>query len=647
MTAPSPPPLSGARKGALAGLRRFLARAMAADPTAFVIPGEDIARARGLDLEAAGLRLAATPRHADVLLIAGPLPPTLREAAAVTWAQMPRPRALVALGTDDLAPLPAPDATGDLSPEGLGAALAVLRRLVAGGAFSDRAAPFDAPALKTRVEYTCPMHPEVVSDSPGTCPICGMQLVEREAAAHEHHEHHEHHEKPSILRHQARSADPGVTTGPDAPALKTRVEYTCPMHPEVVSGRPGTCPKCGMKLVLRRPAAEHASHPSPGGGQDHSRQAGADDGGHAGHDGGHDHGGSSRQEHVPSREDSHAGHGAAPNIPGIEPHFMSMVELTRGKPASPDGLIMEWIEVPFGPFFPGLPGGLKLHLTLDGDTVAGVRIGGIPACGLPPGTAIADLPRRLAALTPLSPASLHALAIRAVHDAAGTTPPNDVLWLERERVASHLNWLAGLARQTGLAMIERQAGRILRDVLGATPDGFATLAPRLRRLLGRVGRIPLLRLKLAGIGRWNGVGTGPVARAAGHAVDARTGDPAYATLGFAPLTMSGGDALARLRQRCAEIGQSLDLIARSDTADAPTLPDRLPETGHGTARIETPRGAAQLDLEIAGGTVRHARLSLPFGSLAAAVPDMIAQMELADALVAINSLDLDPWGGGT
>src|SRR2546426_11265287 len=25
--------------------------------------------------------------------------------------------------------------------------------------------------------------------------------------------------------------------------------YTCPMHPEVRSTSPGTCPKCGMKLV--------------------------------------------------------------------------------------------------------------------------------------------------------------------------------------------------------------------------------------------------------------------------------------------------------------------------------------------------------------------------------------------------------------
>jgi len=25
--------------------------------------------------------------------------------------------------------------------------------------------------------YTCPMHPEVRQESPGTCPKCGMQLV--------------------------------------------------------------------------------------------------------------------------------------------------------------------------------------------------------------------------------------------------------------------------------------------------------------------------------------------------------------------------------------------------------------------------------------------------------------------------------------
>ncbi len=27
------------------------------------------------------------------------------------------------------------------------------------------------------VKYTCPMHPQIISDTPGKCPICGMDLV--------------------------------------------------------------------------------------------------------------------------------------------------------------------------------------------------------------------------------------------------------------------------------------------------------------------------------------------------------------------------------------------------------------------------------------------------------------------------------------
>ena len=59
---------------------------------------------------------------------------------------------------------------------------------------------------------TCPMHPEVISDKPGKCPKCDMNLVKKEIA---------------------------------------KVEYTCPMHPEVISDKSGKCPKCGMNLVKK------------------------------------------------------------------------------------------------------------------------------------------------------------------------------------------------------------------------------------------------------------------------------------------------------------------------------------------------------------------------------------------------------------
>ncbi len=40
-------------------------------------------------------------------------------------------------------------------------------------------------APTTRTEYTCPMHPEIVRDAPGACPICGMALEPRVAGAEE------------------------------------------------------------------------------------------------------------------------------------------------------------------------------------------------------------------------------------------------------------------------------------------------------------------------------------------------------------------------------------------------------------------------------------------------------------------------------
>lgn len=33
------------------------------------------------------------------------------------------------------------------------------------------------PEVQRTVQYTCPMHPEIIKDQPGACPICGMELV--------------------------------------------------------------------------------------------------------------------------------------------------------------------------------------------------------------------------------------------------------------------------------------------------------------------------------------------------------------------------------------------------------------------------------------------------------------------------------------
>ncbi|WP_165852072.1 HlyD family efflux transporter periplasmic adaptor subunit [Mucilaginibacter terrenus] len=42
-----------------------------------------------------------------------------------------------------------------------------------------------AVQAKSDVKYTCPMHPQIMEDHPGSCPICGMNLVKKSGQASE------------------------------------------------------------------------------------------------------------------------------------------------------------------------------------------------------------------------------------------------------------------------------------------------------------------------------------------------------------------------------------------------------------------------------------------------------------------------------
>ena len=100
-------------------------------------------------------------------------------------------------------------------------------------------APIHMFAEKQQETYTCPMHPEVTSTKPGNCPKCGMKLVKK------------------VVKKAVTPATKPVskTTTPAAKASVAQSGYVCPMHPEVTSNKPGNCPKCGMKLVVQKPKA--------------------------------------------------------------------------------------------------------------------------------------------------------------------------------------------------------------------------------------------------------------------------------------------------------------------------------------------------------------------------------------------------------
>jgi hypothetical protein len=75
------------------------------------------------------------------------------------------------------------------------------------------------PESTIQAKYTCPMHPEVVSNVTGKCPKCSSDLL---------------------------------LSKKEEMKMKTMKMYTCPMHPEVSSDKAGTCAKCGMDLAKQK-----------------------------------------------------------------------------------------------------------------------------------------------------------------------------------------------------------------------------------------------------------------------------------------------------------------------------------------------------------------------------------------------------------
>ena len=64
--------------------------------------------------------------------------------------------------------------------------------------------------------YTCPMHTEVISNKSGKCPVCNSNLT---------------------------------LSKKEQMKIEVMKMYTCPMHGEVGVKNPGNCPKCGMALT--------------------------------------------------------------------------------------------------------------------------------------------------------------------------------------------------------------------------------------------------------------------------------------------------------------------------------------------------------------------------------------------------------------
>lgn len=88
--------------------------------------------------------------------------------------------------------------------------------------------------------FTCPMHPEVVSDTMGKCPKCGMFLEPVNGKAED--------AKSDTNTEEKSCCHGGHDHKKKKPVSNSSGPFTCPMHPEIISDTMGDCPKCGMPL---------------------------------------------------------------------------------------------------------------------------------------------------------------------------------------------------------------------------------------------------------------------------------------------------------------------------------------------------------------------------------------------------------------
>ncbi|MCP9490459.1 MAG: hypothetical protein MSC31_11375 [Solirubrobacteraceae bacterium MAG38_C4-C5] len=321
-------------------------------------------------------------------------------------------------------------------------------------------------------------------------------------------------------------------------------------------------------------------------------------------------------------------------------HHGDMMAIT-GSPGS-DGLVMEPIDTVLGPLAGPLPGGLAISVRLAGDVVEDCRVDALLEA-----EEIA-LDRPPDALAP----SAWGAVLSAASDERPERPWAAVAAVELERAVSHVAWLRTLARLLGWAMLVDGCTAALAalaaarrepdaDDLNRSLDALASLrgVVRGRRMGARTrGRAVVDVATVAAHGL-----TGPVARAAGHAEDARSNDAAYAALGFTPVVEGDGDARARTVLRHAEAIAAVELAAAAlvrREAGAHPLPAPFADAGGWV--VEGPRGPLRAWHE--NGAVLCSAAGADAARTVAA-RSAIGQ-EWGGALVCLASFDLSPWRVG-
>lgn len=349
--------------------------------------------------------------------------------------------------------------------------------------------------------------------------------------------------------------------------------------------------------------------------------------------------------------------------------------------------------VPFGPFHPTLDEPAHFRLYVEGEVVRGCEYRGFMVHRGIEKLAESvlsynDIPLMAERICGICGCVHSVCYAQAVESAVALRPPPRAeyirtIMLEIERLHSHLLWVGLACHIVGFDTLFMQSFRIREPVMwiaekitgnrktyglcligGVRWDITPELKAELRAVLDRLEAewTPMVRaiLKDKNIQkRTRGVGLadktlvkaagliGPVARAAGVALDCRRDHPyaAYDRVEFDVITETGCDVWSRLVVRAKEVFESIKIIRQCLDKMEPgpmraEITDELPAGRLGMSSVEAPRGEAH-HFVITGenNRPRRWRVRAPTYQNLQGIPAMIQDQQLADMTIALGSID--------
>ncbi len=355
----------------------------------------------------------------------------------------------------------------------------------------------------------------------------------------------------------------------------------------------------------------------------------------------------------------------------------------------PEGCVV----VPFGPFHPTLDEPAHFRLYVEGEVVRGCEYRGFMVHRGIEKLAESvltynDIPMAAERICGICGCVHNVAYAQAVERAATLHPPPRAeyirtVMLELERLHSHLLWVGLACHIVGFDTLFMQSFRIREPVMwiaerisgnrktyalcvigGVRWDITPELKAELRQVLTQletewtavthaIENDRNLQQRMRGVGiadadlvrKWALLG--PVARAAGVAIDSRRDHPyaAYDRVEFDVITASDGDVWSRVLVRALEVFQSIRIIRQCLDRLEPgplqaEIHDELPIGRIGLSSVEAPRGESHhFVMTGENHRPRRWRVRAPTYQNLQGIPAMIKDQQLADMTITLGSID--------